>query len=217
MPLRKRIHTTVSEKFPDHSSKKASQIRQAIAAEAARIMSTQSQFNYLVAKQKAIERLGIKVRITMPSNTEVENALRAYQGFYGSQQRIDSLQRKREVALKVMRSLDPFNPRLAGPVLEGTANENARVTLHVFNDPPDAVVMYLHEKGQTYRSEQRKIRWYNGSYRQVQILVTDVEGIEIELLLFDRLDLRQAPPSPINGRPQKRAPVSELECLLTAP
>ena len=217
MPLRKRIHTTVSEKFPDHNSKKASQVRRAIAAEAARIMSTQSQFNYLVAKQKAIERLGINVRTTMPSNAEVESALRAYQGFYGSQQRIDSLQRKREVALKVMRSLDLFNPRLAGPVLEGTANENARVTLHVFNDPPDAVVMHLIEKGQSYRSEQRKIRWYNGSYRQVQILVTDVEGIEVELLLFDYLDLRQAPPSPINGRPQKRAPVSELECLLSAP
>ena len=217
MPLRKRIHTTVSDKFPGHSSKKASQVRRAIAAEAARIMSTQSQFNYLLAKQKAIERLGINVRTTMPSNAEVESALRAYQGFYGSQQRIDSLQRKREVAVRAMRSLDPFNPRLAGPVLEGTANENARVTLHVFNDPPDAVVMHLLEKGQTYRSEQRKIRWYNGSYRQVQILVTDVEGIEVELLLFDYLDLRQAPPCPINGRPQKRAPVSELECLLSAP
>ena len=215
MPLRKRIHTTVSDEFPDYHSKKASQVRRAIAAEAARIMYTQSQFNYLVAKQKAIQRLGINARTTMPSNAEVESALRAYQGIYGSKQRVDSLQRMREIALQVMRSLDSFNPRLTGPVLEGTANENARITLQVFNDPPDTVVMHLIEAGQIYRSEQRNIRWYNGSHRQVQLLVTDAEDLEIELMLLNSLDLRQAPPSPISGRPQKRASVSELELLLT--
>ena len=60
MPLRKRIHTTVSDQFPVHGAKKASQIRRAIAAEAARIMSTQSLFNYRTAKQKAAERLGFE-------------------------------------------------------------------------------------------------------------------------------------------------------------
>ena len=53
----------------------------------------------------------------------------------------------REVALKVMRSLESFHPRLVGPVLEGTADEHARISLHVFNDPPDAVVIHLLDKG----------------------------------------------------------------------
>lgn len=214
MPLRKRTHTTASDKFPTNNFRKTSQARRVIAAEAARIMSTQSLFNYRSAKQKAAERLGIDLRTTMPSNAEVESALRAYQKIYGGQQHIHHLQKMREIALKVMRSLESFCPRLVGPVLEGTADEYARISLHVFNDPPDAIVMHLLDKGLIFRNEQRKIRWYDGSYRQIQVLVTNAEGFEIELCLFNLIDLRQAPPSPVNGRPQKRAPLSDVECLL---
>ena len=67
-----------------------------------------------------------------------------------------------------------------------------------------------------FRNEQRKIRWHDGSYRQVQLLVTIREGVEVELALFNCMDLRQAPPSPVDGRPQKRAPLSEVECLLAS-
>lgn len=214
MPLRKRIHTTVSDKFPDHNTKKVSQIRRAIAAEAARIMSTQSLFNYRAAKQKAAERLCMDMRTSMPSNAEVESELRAYQGFYGGRQHFLHLEKVRKIALRVMRSLEAFCPRLVGPVLEGTANEFARVSLHVFNDPTDAVVIHLLDNGVVFRNEQRKIRWNNDSHRLVQLLVTDVEDVEVELALFSCKDLRQAPPSPIDGRPQKRAPLSEVEDLL---
>lgn len=214
MPLRKRIHTTVSDRLPVHHTKKTNQIRRVIAAEAARIMATQSLFNYRAAKQKAAERLGINLRTNMPSNAEVESALRAYQGIYGGQEHIRHLRNMRRVALSVMRSLEAFNPRLVGPVLEGTADENTRVSIHVFNDPPDAVVIHLLDKGLVFRNEQRKIRWHDGNYRQVQLLVADAEGIEVELTLFNCMDLRQSPPSPVDGRPQKRAPMSEVECLL---
>lgn len=214
MPLRKRIHTTVSDKFPTHNTKKTSQIRRNIAAEAARIMATQSLSNFRAAKLKAAERLGINLRSSLPSNAEVESALRVYQGIYGGQQHITHLQNLRRIALNVMRSLDPFSPRLVGPVLEGTADEYTRVTLHVFNDPPDAVVIHLLDRGRIFRNEQRKIRWHDGNYRQVQLVVTNAEGVEVELILFNCMDLRQAPPSPVDGRPQKRAPMSEVECLL---
>jgi len=213
MPLRKRIHTTVSERFPVHNNK-LGQTRRMIAAEAARIMVTQTQFNYRIAKQKAALRLGISIRAAMPSNVEVENALRAYQEFYGGQPHSQHLQKLREIALRVMRSLESFRPRLVGPVLDGTADEHARVSLHVFNDPPDAVAVHLLDKGQAFRDEWRKIRWYDGSYRQVPLLVTDTEDTEVELALFSYLGLRQAPPSPVNGRPQKRASLAEVECLL---
>ena len=216
MPLQKRTHTTVSDRFPTNNNNKLDQTRRMIAAEAARIMVTQTQFNYRIAKQKAAERLGINIRNALPSNVEVESALRAYQEFYGGVQHIYHLQKMRKVALRVMRSLELFRPRLVGPVLDGTANEHARVSLHVFNDPPDAIAIHLLDKGQAFRDEQRKIRWHNGSYRQIPLLVTDAEDedMEVELALFNNVDLRQAPPSPVDGRPQKRAPLTEVECLL---
>jgi len=214
MPPRKRTHTTATDKHPCRNQIKLSQTRRKVAAEAARIMATQAQYNYRIAKQKAAQRLGVNMRLALPSNIEVEDALRAYQGFYGGQQHLLQLQRMREVALSVMRSLEAFCPRLVGPVLEGTADEHTRVSIHVFNDPPDAVAIHLMDQGKNFRHEQRKIRWHGGSYRQIPLLVTDTDGLTVELSLFSYLDLRQAPPSPVDGRPQKRAPVSEVESLL---
>jgi hypothetical protein len=215
MPLRKKIHTTVSEKFSTHSNKKPEQVRRMIAAEAARIMATQSQYNYRIAKQKAAERLRANTRMALPSNVEVEDALRAYQELYGGQQHILQIRKMREVALRVMRLLETFSPRLAGAVLEGTADEHARISLHLFNDPPDEVAVFLLGKDVAFRNEERKIRWYDGNYRQVPLLIIDIKDQEIELALFSYMDLRQAPPSPVDGRPQKRASITELECLLS--
>ena len=214
MPSRKRIHTTIFDKPFNRSSKKLDQARRRIAAEAARIMATQAQYNFRIAKQKAAERLGINSRTALPSNIEVEDALRAYQQFYGGQQHNNQIQKMRQIALRVMRSLESFCPRLVGPVLEGTADIHARVSLHVFNDPPDEIAMHLMDHGLSFKNEQRKIRWHDGSFRQVPLLVTDSDGVTIELALFSFVDLRQAPPSPVDGRPQKRAPLSEVECLL---
>lgn len=214
MPVRKRIHTTYTDSFPLQAINKQDQTRHVIAAEAARIMVTQSQFNYRIAKQKAAERLRINSGVAMPSNAEVESALRAYQAFYGGQQHSSHLRKLRSKALTVMRVLQVFRPRLVGPVLDGTADEHARVSLHVFNDPPDAVALHLLDNKMVFHDELRKIRWHDGSYRHVPQLVTDIEDVEVELTLFSCLGLRQAPLSPVDGRPLKRAPLSEVECLL---
>jgi len=214
MPARKKIHTIAFERLSTRNNKKLNQTRREIAAEAARIMVTQAQNNFRIAKQKAAERLGISKSVALPSNVEVEAALRAYQGFYGGAQHTHHIQKMREIALRVMRSLESFCPRLVGPVLEGTANKHAQISLHVFNDPPDAVAIHLLEHGLNFHAAQRKIHWHDGSYRLVPLLVIDAEGITVELALFSQVDLRQAPLSPVDGRPQKRAPLTEVECLL---
>ncbi len=214
MSTRKKIHTTAFERLSNRNNKKLSQTRRELAAEAARIMATQAQNSFRIAKQKAADRLGISSRAVLPSNVEIEAALRAYQGFYGGKQHSNHIQKLRKIALRVMRSLELFCPRLVGPVLAGTADRYARVSLHLFNDPPDAVAVHLMEHGLSFHAAERKILWHDRSYRQVPLLVTDAEGTIVELTLFSHVDLRQAPLSPVDGRPQKRAPLSEVECLL---
>lgn len=206
---------TGSGKVP-RSIRKIHNIRREIANEAARILATEGQRNYMAAKRKAAERIGVNARLALPSNIEVEEALRAYQGFYGGERHSRHLQSLRETAVNVMRQLDPFCPRLVGPVLDGTADNHSRVSLHLFNDPPDAIALQLLERGVSFRQEQRKIRWHDGSHREIQLLVTDVSGTSVELALFSNIDLRQAPPSPVDGKPQKRARLPEVEQLLAA-
>ena len=214
MPSRKKTRTTASELFPPRSATRFEQVRRMVAAEAARIMATEAQSSYRIAKQKAAHRLGAGADTALPSNLEVERALRDYQAFYGGEEHLDHLFEMRSAAVRAMRLLEPFHPRLVGPVLDGTADEYARIMLHVFNDPPDAVAAHLLEKGLEFSSEQRRIRWHDGGHRLVPLLVVHLRDTDIELALFACVDLRQAPPSPIDGRPLKRAPVTEVESLL---
>ena len=221
MPRRKKIRTTSTDRrsggaWDPPAVRKLNNIRREVAVEAARIMATEGLHNYKAAKRKAADRVGASTRLVLPSNREVEEALRAYQGFYGGERHLDHVQKLRETAIEVMRALDDFQPRLVGPVLDGTADSHSRVSLHVFHDPPEQVMFHLQERGIEFHQEQRRIRWHDGSHHDIQLLVTDVNDVTVELALFSLLDLRQAPPSPIDGKPQKRARLPDVEILLAA-
>ena len=77
------------------------------------------------------------------------------------------------------------------------------------------MAIHLLDNGVAFQNGQRKIRCHDGSDHQLALLIIDVDGLEVELILFSRLDLRQAPPDPVDGRPQKRAPLAVVERLLT--
>lgn len=221
MPRKKRTRTTSTDRRSggariSRSMRKLQQLRRDVAIEAARIMATEGQRNFKAAKRKAAERIGVNPRRALPSNLEVEDALRAYQGFYGGEAHSRQLQQLRRIAVSVMRALEAFRPRLVGPVLDGTADSHSRVSLQLFHDPTDGVLMHLRELGVSFHQEQRRIRWHDGSYRHVELLVTEFDGVSVELALFGSIDLRQAPPSPVDGRPQKRAGLPEVESLLAA-
>lgn len=185
-----------------------------VAAEAARILATEGQHNYHAAKKKAAERIGVSERLALPSNIEVKEALSSYQALYGGPAHHDNLENLRRTASRAMQLLQRFQPRLVGSVLDGTASAHSRVALHVFADSVESVVLYFLENSEPFDQEQRQIRWFNGEHRTVQLVVFELEGVEIELTVFDPVHLRQAPPSPIDGRPQRRASLSEVEYLL---
>ena len=63
----------------------------------------------------------------------------------------------RLTALSAMEVLARFSPRLVGPVLNGTADANSVVNLHVFADSPEAVAMLLDERGIRYSAYERRL------------------------------------------------------------
>jgi hypothetical protein len=190
-------------------------MRLEVATEAARIIATEGQHNYHAAKRKAALRIGTTERLALPSNSEVEDALRRYQGLYGGSAHLENLERLRGIAVDAMYHLQNYHPRLVGPVLEGTANEHSRVTLHVFSDSIESMILHFLENGIPFSQEQRQIRWFSGEHRTLPLIVFEREDAVIELMIFDEVHLRQAPPSPIDGKPQRRATLTDVECLLT--
>ena len=217
MPHSKKTPTKIIEAGLPRHTRRIRQMRLEIATEAARIIATEGQHNYHAAKKKAADRMGTSERLALPSNSEVEEALRRYQGLYGGAAHVENLERLRAGAVDAMYYLEKYNPRLVGPVLEGTANKHSRVTLHVFSDSMESVILHFLERGTPFSQEQRQIRWHDGGHRIIPIVVIEESGTKVELAVFSPVDLRQAPPSPIDGRPQHRASLAEVECLLTPP
>jgi len=210
MSQQRKIRTKSTERF----TARLRQTRLEVAAEAARIIATEGQHNYHIAKTKAAERMGVSDRLALPSNIEVREALSTYQNLYGGAQHHDNLEHLRNTAVRAMQGLGEFNPRLVGPVLDGTADEHSRVALHVFCDSPDFVVLHFLNKGIPFQQEQRQIRWHDGSHRTVPLILFELDETTIELSVFDWVTLRQAPPSPIDGKPQQRATLLEVKNLL---
>jgi hypothetical protein len=188
-----------------------------VASEAARIIATEGQHNYHAAKKKAAERIGVSERLALPSNVEVKEALQRYQALYGGAAHSDNLMRLRTTAVSAMRLLERFHPRLVGAVLDGTANQHSRIGLHVFPDSAEDLILWFVENRAAYSQEQRQIRWHHGGHRTVQLVVFECQGATVELSVFEPVHLRQAPPSPIDGKPQQRASLAESESLLSEP
>lgn len=187
--------------------------RQAIAVEAARIIVHEGQRNYGAAKRKAAERIGMASTRHLPSNHEIEQELRTYQTLFvdGHDEQVRLLQ---SAALEIMEHFTSLRPRIVGPVLEGTADQFSSITLHVFSDNPDDMVRLLMDLKLPFVASERRMRWHNNGFRTIQILNIEWQGHGCELCLFNSMDLRQAPPCPIDGQPQRRASIEQLRAML---
>ncbi len=216
MSHQQKTRTKFTEAPVPRHDRKLKQTRLEVASEAARIIATEGQHNFHAAKKKAAERIGSSQRLALPSNIEVQEALQHYQRLYGGQEHANNLERLRLVAVSIMNSLHDFSPRLVGPVLDGTAGKHSRIAMHVFCDSTEELVINLLNWNKPFDQEQRQIRWHDGVHKTVPVLVIEENEAEVELTVFDRVDLRQPPPSPLDGKPQHRANLYELECLLAA-
>lgn len=191
-------------------------LRRALAQEAARVMSEHGIRDFLVAKRKAAERFGVTDSAVLPKNKEIEDALAEYQRLFGGETHLESLQAQRSVALRAMKWLREFEPRLVGAVLSGTATEHSDVQIHLFADRAESVAIKLLDEGVPHEITERRVKMNQErvlAYPGVRFAIDDQP---IEATVFPTDGIRQAPVSPVDGKPMKRANVNELEALLSA-
>src|SRR6185369_1798606 len=131
-PAPNRCSRELKKAMPRRNSPRSENLRRAVAQEAARIMAEHGIQDFRAAKRKAAERFGISDEGALPSNTEIEDSLAAYQRLFAADTHGRTLKAQRNVALRAMRSLQDFSPRLVGPVLTGTATPHTDVQLHLF-------------------------------------------------------------------------------------
>jgi hypothetical protein len=197
---------------------RADNLRRALAQEAARIMAEHGVRDFLIAKRKAAERFGVTDGTALlPKNSEIEHALTEYQRLFGGPSHLLSLHAQRRAALSAMRYLSEFEPRLVGAVLAGTATQHTEVQLHLFAERAETVTLKLLDQGIPHEVTERRVKLTPERVRAYPGVRFQMQDQPIEATVFPTDGIRQAPVSPVDGRPMRRANAFEVEALLQLP
>lgn len=169
--------------------------------------------DYRLAKQKAVQRLGLGFKTPMPKNAEVEAAVLEYQRLFGGREYSERLRKLRQTALQAMKLLAPYDPRLVGAAISGAVSDAHRVQLHAFTDKPEILDAFFHDHGIVYRQDEREYRYPDGTSESVPLVRFEAGDIGVDVAAFRVGEERRLPLSPANGEPMRRLTASEVEAL----
>ena len=100
------------------------------------------------------------------------------------------------------------------PVLTGSATPHQEILLHVFCDAVEAVHFHLIDAGIRFQPSDKRVRLDIERTVNCPSVSFTLNEFEIEAVVFASDGIRQAPLSPTDGRPMRRASISEVELLL---
>jgi hypothetical protein len=189
-------------------------LRQAIALEAARLMYERIESEYFTAKRKAAKRLcrrGVKPE-DLPSNAEIREQIQLFARIHEGDKRTSNLRDMRLEALRLMRLLRQFRPRLIGSVMTGHVRKGSDIDLHVFSDSPALITDVLEQAGCQYDLERKQVVKHGEARVFTHIHVYD--RFNFELTVYPEGKAHYVFKSSITGKPIERASIRELEELL---
>lgn len=111
-----------------------------VAAAAAALVADEG-LEYAAAKKKAARALGH--RGELPSNEQLEDAVREHLAIFHADTQPGELRALRELALQWMLRLTEFRPHLAGAAWRGTATRQSALLIDLYCDDPKAAEIGL--------------------------------------------------------------------------
>src|SRR5438034_5709753 len=189
-------------------------LRRQIALDAARLMYERVESEYYTAKRKAAKRLcrgGIKPE-DLPSNAEIREQIQVFARIHEGAKRTEHLRAMRLEALRLMRLLRAFRPRLIGSVMTGHVRKGSDIDLHIFTDSVGLVTDALESEGVQYDVERKQIVKHNEARMFTHIHIFD--RFNFELTVYPEDKAHYVFRSSITGKAIERASVRELEDLL---
>jgi predicted nucleotidyltransferase len=189
-------------------------LRRAIALEAARLMYERTESEYFTAKRKAAKRLcrgGVKPE-DLPSNAEIREQIQLFARLHEGDQRTQNLREMRLEALRLMRVLRAFRPRLIGSVMTGHVRKGSDIDLHVFSDSPALLTDLLEQAGYQYDLERKQVVKHGEARVFTHVHVHD--RFNFELTIYPEDKAHYVFRSSITGKAIERASIRELEELL---
>jgi predicted HD phosphohydrolase len=190
-------------------------IRRQLAFLAAQMMYHRTESEYFSAKRKAAKQLGVEYRHRpgdLPSNKEIRDQIQVMARIHEGPKRLEHLRDMRLDALRLMRRLARFRPRLIGSVRTGHVRKGSDIDIHIFCDSQALVTDTLDELGLQYDVEHKRIIKYGEERTFTHIHVYDNHNYELTLYPEDKTNFVFK--SSITGKAIERASIAELEALL---
>lgn len=159
-------------------------MREQLAHQAARLMAEDGITDYAFAKRKAARQMGASDTQHLPSDDEVEAALRSFRLLYQRESHPAILHQLREEALNVMRLLEPFHPYLTGSVLDGTAGARSDINLSIYSDDEKAVVMFLLKNNLPFESGEWRIHLMGRQQTMPSFTLQTESGVPVHIVVL---------------------------------
>lgn len=194
----------------------SSKLRRQIAWYAARLMYQRQESEYYRAKMKAARYIckGWVKPADLPSNAEIRDEIQSFARLHEGDDRDAYLREMRLEALRLMRLLARFRPRLIGSVLTGHVREGSDIDLHLFSDSVEAVAAALENEGAIFDIERKRVRKQGEERVFTHIHLKDRFPVEMTVYASDKA--HYVFKSSITGKAIERASITELEQFLTA-
>lgn len=199
--------------MPQHKNK-GWQMRERLAQLAAEYMAETGSQDFQLAKNKALNQFGIAESTYLPSNKEIQQALIEYQHIFRADTQPAQLKIHRQAALEAMTFFEKFKPRLVGSVLDGTADVNSAIYLHLFADTSEEVAVYLMNNSIPYDEEQKRFHIKGDEYEYFPGFAFLADNIPVHIIVFSMRGLHHAPLSSIDGKQMQRADIKAVSQLL---
>ncbi|HXD85040.1 MAG TPA: HD domain-containing protein [Urbifossiella sp.] len=189
-------------------------LRRAIAFEAARLMYERLESEYFTAKRKAATRVcrGSVKPTDLPSNAEIRDLIQEFARTHEGESRTTNLKEMRLAALRMMRLLCRFRPRLIGSVMTGHTRKGSDIDLHLFSDHLEPITSALEDEGLQYDVERKHIDKHGEARVFTHVHVFDAFSFELTIYAEDKA--HYVFKSSITGKAIERASTRELEELI---
>ena len=182
-------------------------MRENIAHIAARLIAVDGIEDFALAKRKAAHQAGCDDTQNLPTNSEVELALKSYRELYFRDAHPQLLNTLRREALQVMRQFERLSPYLVGSVLNGSAGSYSDINLHIYSDNPKEVELFLLDRHVQYRHLPARSE---RAHLCVNFYSNDVP---VTLTVFPENDLRRSTNKGENSA-LERARIEQLQKLI---
>jgi hypothetical protein len=160
---------------------------------------------YGAAKRKAARALrgALGSRIELPSDEQLEDAVREHIELFCADTQATELRALREVAALWMARLAEFRPHVSGAVWRGTATRRSSVRLDLYCDDPKAAEIALINAGEDYDSGALELPGRREPLNVLTVATPSAaldERVTVHLLLHDLDEQRGALKPDARGR-----------------